>query len=126
MALKKYSRLFGLGILVLSLSGLWACSSGGGRTTSSGGAGTSGATGTSGTSGTLTINMTDSPFLDAKAVLVTFSEVQVHHTSNGWVRSPLMEEARAVPVISNNWSGGYKTFWESVLCHRAIIPRSGW
>ncbi len=75
-------------MLVLSLSGLWACSSGGGNTTSSGGGGTAGAPGTGGTSGTLTINLTDSPFNDAKAVLVTFSEVQVHHTSNGWITVP--------------------------------------
>jgi hypothetical protein len=88
MALKKSFYLVALGILVLSLSGLSACSSGGGKTTSSGGAGTSGAGGATGTNGTLTINMTDSPFIDAKAVLVTFSEVQVHHTSNGWVTVP--------------------------------------
>jgi hypothetical protein len=88
MDLRKSFYPLGLGIIVLLLSGLWACSSGGGRTTSSGGAGTAGATGTSGTSGTLTINITDSPFIDAKAVLVTFSEVQVHHTSNGWITVP--------------------------------------
>ena len=75
-------------MLVLSLSGLCACSGGGGGTTSSGGGGTTGAPGTGGTSGTLTINMTDSPFNDAKAVLVTFSEVQVHHTTNGWITVP--------------------------------------
>ena len=88
MALKKYSHLLGLGILVLSLSGLSACSGGGGSTTSSGGGGTAEATGTSGASGTLTINLTDSPFIDAKAVLVTFSEVQVYHTTNGWITVP--------------------------------------
>ena len=75
-------------MLVLSLSGLCACSSGGGNTTSSGGGGTAGAPGTNGANGTLTINLTDSPFNDAKAVLVTFSEVQVHHTSNGWITVP--------------------------------------
>ncbi len=79
MDLKKFFYLIGLGMLVLSLSGLCACSGGGGGTTSSGGGGTT---------GTLTVNLTDSPFNEAKAVLVTFSEVQVHHTTNGWVTVP--------------------------------------
>ncbi|MBI4765300.1 MAG: DUF4382 domain-containing protein [Deltaproteobacteria bacterium] len=86
MDLKKLFYLLGLGISVLSLTGLWACSSGGG--TSSGGTGTTGAAGTGGASGTLTVNLTDSPFSNAKAVLVTFSEVQVHHSDRGWVTVP--------------------------------------
>lgn len=88
MDLKKSFYLIGIGILILSLSGLWGCSVGGGGTTSSGGSVTGGGTGTSGASGTLTVSLTDSPFNDAKAVLVTFSEVQVHHTTNGWVNVP--------------------------------------
>ena len=88
MDLKKSLYLIGLGILVLSLSGLCACSGGGGATTSSGGSSATGNGGTGGTSGTLTISITDSPFNDAKAVLVTFSEVQVHHTTNGWITVP--------------------------------------
>jgi hypothetical protein len=86
MDLKKYFYLLGLGILIISLTGLWGCSSSGG-TTSSGGTGTTGAPG-GGTSGTLTVNLTDSPFSEAKAVLVTFSEVQVHHSGSGWVTVP--------------------------------------
>jgi Domain of unknown function (DUF4382) len=86
MELKKKSfYLIGLGVFVLLLAGLWACSSGGENTTSSGG------TGTSGASGTLTVNLTDTPFRDAKAVLVTFSEVQAHHSSSGWVTVPFAE-----------------------------------
>jgi hypothetical protein len=83
MNLKKSFYLIRLGILVLSLTGLWACSSGGGNTTSSGGS-----SGTAGASGTLTISLTDSPFDDAQSVLVTFSEVQAHHSGNGWVTVP--------------------------------------
>jgi hypothetical protein len=88
MDLKKSFYLLGLGIFVLSLTGLWACSGGGGNTTSSGGTGTAGAAGTGEASGTLTVNLTDSPFSNAKAVLVTFSEVQVHHSGRGWVTVP--------------------------------------
>ena len=39
-------------------------------------------------SGNLTLNLTDSPFSDAKSVLVTFSEVQVHSSSGSWVTVP--------------------------------------
>jgi hypothetical protein len=87
MDLKKFFYLIRLGILALALAGLWACSSGGG-TTSAGGTGTPGGPGTGGSNGTLTVNLTDSPFSDAKAVLVTFSEVQVHHSGSGWVTVP--------------------------------------
>lgn len=34
--------------------------------------------------GTLTIRITDSPFSDAEALLVTFSEVSVHRSESGW------------------------------------------
>lgn len=49
-------------------------------TTSPGGSGGPGATG----AGSLVIRVTDSPFSDAQAVLVTFSEVSVHRIEVGW------------------------------------------
>jgi hypothetical protein len=85
---KKAIFHIGLGILILSIAGLWACSSGGG---SSGTSTSSGGSGANGTTGTLTINLTDSPFSDAKAVLVTFSEVQALHSSGGWITVPFAE-----------------------------------
>jgi hypothetical protein len=88
MDFKKSFYLIGEGLLILSLAGLWACSSGGGNSGTNSGSGGSPATGTPGTSGTLTVNLTDSPFSDAKAVLVTFSEVQAHHSGSGWVTVP--------------------------------------
>ena len=90
MKLKKSFYRIRLGILILSLAGLWACSGGGGNTTSSGGSGApgTGGTGSGAGSGTLTVNLTDSPFSEAKAVLVTFSEVQVHHSGSGWITVP--------------------------------------
>jgi hypothetical protein len=47
---------------------------------SSGGSGSTSAPGT----GRLTVNLTDSPFSDAEAVLVTFTEVSVHRTGGAW------------------------------------------
>lgn len=84
MELKKSFYLIQLGILILALAGLGACGSGG-NTTSSGG---SGGPGTGGGGGALTVSLTDSPFSEAKAVLVTFSEVQVHHSTSGWNTVP--------------------------------------
>ncbi len=56
--------------------------------TASGGSGTSGggtqSAGTAGGSGRLTVGIKDTPFSDAKAVLVTFKEVSVHRTGAGW------------------------------------------
>ena len=60
---------------------------------STGGAG-SGGGGSLGT-GTLKIMMKDSPFSDAKAVLVTFSEVSVHKSGGGWERLPFDASATA-------------------------------
>jgi hypothetical protein len=73
---------------VLLLAGLWACSSSGGNSGTTSGGGGSGIPGNTGSTGTLTVNLTDSPFRDAKAVLVTFSEVQAHHSTSGWVTIP--------------------------------------
>ena len=42
-----------------------------------------GATSQAGT-GSLAVRLTDTPFSDAKAVLVTFSDVSVHRTGGGW------------------------------------------
>ena len=42
------------------------------------GCGSGSTTGPSSSAGTLTIRLTDSPFSDAQAVLVTFSEVSAH------------------------------------------------
>jgi hypothetical protein len=39
-------------------------------------------------SGTLTVSLKDSPFSDAKAVLVTFKEVSVHRSGAGWETVP--------------------------------------
>jgi hypothetical protein len=45
------------------------------------------APGSTGTS-SLTVMLRDSPFSDAKALLVTFSEVNVHASDGGWVTVP--------------------------------------
>ncbi len=44
--------------------------------------------GPSGGTGTLNLRLTDSPFSDAKAVLVTFSEVTAHRAESGWTPVP--------------------------------------
>jgi hypothetical protein len=74
---------------------LWlfsACGGGSSGTSSSGGTGgtTVGSGSSSGgsESGMLTINMTDSSFSEAKAVLVTFNQVQVHSSGGTWVTVP--------------------------------------
>jgi hypothetical protein len=56
------------------------------QTTSSGGGGTQsgGAGAAPAGTGTLTVGIKDSPFNDAKAVLVTFKEVSVHRAETGW------------------------------------------
>jgi hypothetical protein len=55
--------------------------------TPSGGTGSSGGSGSS--NGTLAIHLTDSPFSEAKALLVTFSEVSVHSADPGdWKTLP--------------------------------------
>jgi hypothetical protein len=55
-------------------------------------------TGPSGGSGTLTMMLKDSPYTDAKAVLVTFSEVSAHRadqTDGTWSRLPFAASATA-------------------------------
>jgi Domain of unknown function (DUF4382) len=85
-------------VAVLTLTGLLAC---GGSTTptepsnsatssSSGSSGGGPGGGSSNTgNGSLAINITDSPFSDAKALLVTFSDVKVHNAdSDSWQTIP--------------------------------------
>jgi len=81
---------------VLLVAGAFACSGSGtpatptdpaaaGSSSTSGG----GASGSGGSTGTLAIHITDSPFSDAKALLVTFSEVTVHSANPGdWKTLP--------------------------------------
>ena len=78
--------------IVLLLSAIMVgCSGGGGGESNStaAGAGGSGV----GSDGTLTINLTDTPFGEAQAVLVTFNEVQVHRSGSGWVTLPFAGSA---------------------------------
>ncbi len=81
------------GVIVLLITVIAACSSGGGGSsgtnTSSGGSGTGAGNGTGTGSGSLTLNLTDSPFSDAKSVLVSFSEIQVHRSGGTWESMPI-------------------------------------
>ena len=56
------------------------------------GCGDSSPSGPSGGSGTLNMRITDSPFSDAKAVLVTFSEVQAHREDAEWGKIPFPDD----------------------------------
>lgn len=47
----------------------------------------------SGQSATLTLRLTDSPFRDARAVLVTFSEVTAHRSDSDWTKVPFADGA---------------------------------
>ena len=79
-------------ILLLLYTILVGCSGGGGggeSNSTTAGAGGSGG----GSDGTLTINLTDTPFGEAQAVLVTFNEVQVHRSGSGWVTLPFAGSA---------------------------------
>jgi hypothetical protein len=42
------------------------------------------------TAGALSVGITDSPFSDAKALLITFSEVSVHTSGGDWVTLPFV------------------------------------
>jgi hypothetical protein len=87
-------------VLALTMAGVLGCGGGSnpsGPDSTSGGAGGGSGSGSGGGSngggtsatGSLSINITDSPFSDAKALLVTFSEVNVHRTDgDSWQRMP--------------------------------------
>ena len=49
----------------------------------------------SGNSATFNLRLTDSPFSDARAVLVTFSEVTAHRTDSDWTTLPFAGGATA-------------------------------
>jgi Domain of unknown function (DUF4382) len=67
------------------------CGNGSSSTTTGPTAG-GGSTG-SGGQGTLTLRITDSPFGEAVALLVTFSQVQVHLSGTGWQTLPFVGQA---------------------------------
>jgi len=79
---------------VLIATGAFACSGGSTPSTPTSDSTTSNSTGgggggTSSTMGSLTVRLTDSPFSNAKALLVTFSEVTVHRADPGdWKTLP--------------------------------------
>jgi hypothetical protein len=89
--------------LALTMAGVLACGGGsnnpsGPDSTSAGSGGGSGGSNGGGSSssatGSLAINITDSPFSDAKALLVSFSEVNVHRTDgDSWERMPFASGA---------------------------------
>jgi uncharacterized protein DUF4382 len=60
--------------------------------------GNSSPSGPSGGSGTLNMRLTDSPFSDAKAVLVTFSEVSAHREDAEWATVPFAADAGGAAV----------------------------
>ena len=74
-------------------AGAFACSNGGtpATPTSNSATPTPAAGPTAGSTGTLSIHITDSPFSDAKAMLVTFSDVSVHSADPGdWKTLPFV------------------------------------
>jgi hypothetical protein len=73
---------------LLIASGVVACG-GGTSVTPSSNSSTSASSGTTSSTGLLAIRLTDSPFSDAKALLVTFSDVSVHTADPGdWKTMP--------------------------------------
>jgi Domain of unknown function (DUF4382) len=62
------------------------------------GCGDSSPSGPSGGSGTLNMRITDSPFSDAKAVLVTISELQAHREDAEWQTIPFADDP-STPVV---------------------------
>jgi hypothetical protein len=93
------SRTFAMTVCALLAAGTFACGGGpasptgttaGSDVNSNGGAGGGSNPGTPSTpNGTLNIRITDSPFSDAKAVLVTFSAVNVHRSDgDSWQTIP--------------------------------------
>jgi hypothetical protein len=82
--MRKSPRNLSIAGIVFLAAGILACSSSDGVTPSStnSGGGSSGGS-TSSSTGTLAIHLTDSPFSDAKALLVTFDDVSVHRADPG-------------------------------------------
>ncbi len=64
-------RLLSAGVAAIALAAVIAC-----------------ADSTTSPSGNFTVRMTDSPFTDAKALLITFTEVSVHASGGDWVQIP--------------------------------------
>jgi hypothetical protein len=60
-----------------------------------GSGGTSGGPISGGGFGRLTLNMTDTPFEDAKAVLITFDRISVHRSGGGWEDIDFANDAAA-------------------------------
>ena len=103
--MRSRRRALAFGALVAATVAVFACSSDTPSTpsssnsnssgSSSGNGGSGGSGGSNGNaSGTLAIHITDSPFSDAKALLVTFSEVSVHRADPG--------EWRTLPFASGS------------------------
>lgn len=82
-------------VLAVALAAVVACGKSSPTSPTSEAAGTTtiGTGGTSGGQGKLSVTLKDSPFSDAKAFLVTFSEVSVHSSGGGWVTVPFASSA---------------------------------
>jgi len=86
--MRAYFGCIPIAFVALLAGGTLACSGSDTPTTpsdsnSAPGSTGAGASSTGGSTGTLAIHITDSPFSDAKALLVTFSEVTVHRADPG-------------------------------------------
>ena len=87
--MRKSPRNLSIAGIVFFAAGILACSSSDGVATSSTNSGGSSSGSNSSAMGTLAIHLTDSPFSDAKALLVTFSDVSVHRADPGdWLTLP--------------------------------------
>ena len=88
--MRKSPRNLSIAGIAFFAAGILACSGSDGVTPSSTNPGGGSNTGsTSSSTGTLAIHLTDSPFSDAKALLVTFSDVSVHRADPGdWLTLP--------------------------------------
>ena len=79
----KSPRNLSIAGIVFVAAGILACSSSDGVTPSSTNSGGSSTGSNSTAMGTLAVHLTDSPFSDAKALLVTFDDVSVHRADPG-------------------------------------------
>ena len=87
--MRKSPRNLSITGIVFFAAGILACSSSDGVTPSSTNSAGSSTGSNSSAMGTLAIHLTDSPFSDAKALLVTFSDVSVHRADPGdWLTLP--------------------------------------